>query len=120
MGAEGKGCRPVTLYICLDSLLNYYYSTKCSWALGTRWETCIIDWSLGMLNHSQVNFDIELLRENFECCATAAFILVHFPLECALSVPLSLNIPLFACAAIDSEFLSSSSRSGLQTCSSFT
>jgi len=79
-----------------------------------------MDWSLGMLNHSQVNFDIELLRENFECCATAAFILVHFPLECALSVPLSLNIPLFACAAIDSEFLSSSSRSGLQTCSSFT
>ena len=86
------------------------------WALGD----CIIDWSLGMLNLSQVNFDIELLRENFECCATAAFILVHFPLECALSVPLSLNIPLFACAAIDSEFLNSSSCLGLQPCSSFT
>jgi hypothetical protein len=42
-----------------------------------------------MLNLSQVNLGIELLRENFECSDTAAFILVHFPLERALS-------PLFA------------------------
>jgi hypothetical protein len=62
-----------------------------------------------MLDLSQVNLGIELLRENFECCAAAAFILVHFPLECPLSVPLSLNMPLFACVGIDSEFLSSSS-----------
>lgn len=62
-----------------------------------------------MLDLSQVNLGIELLREKFECCAATAFILVHFPLECPLSVPLSLNMPLFACVGIDSEFLSSRS-----------
>jgi hypothetical protein len=84
------GGQAVTLYVCFDGLLNYYCTAtccECSWALGARWGTCIVDWGLDMLGHSQVNFDIELLRENFECCGPAAFILVHFPLECALFAP---------------------------------
>jgi hypothetical protein len=111
MVAEGRGGQAATLMSA--DLLRVYLGSGCLLE-------CLTAWSLLVLDDSQVNFDIELLRENFECRATAAFILVHFPLECALSVPLSLNIPLFACAGIDSEFLSSSSHSGLQNCSCFT
>jgi hypothetical protein len=57
--------------------------------------TCITVRSWNMLDFSQAKLGIELLRENFECFAAAAFILVHFPLECPLSVLLSVRPSLF-------------------------